>query len=125
MRLEDVREFGETVRFVTAGRHFDRVTLADFTPPNLCYPASMTAITLPADLEAWARAEVAAGRAESVETLVADALSERRAEIEYVRSKLDEARASLARGEGVPLEDFLRRGGERVSRLRGAAKAAE
>lgn len=85
----------------------------------------MTAITLPADLEAWAQAEVAAGRAESVEALVAAALQERRAEIEYARGKLDEARASLARGEGIPLEEFLRRGEERVSRLRGAAKAAE
>jgi hypothetical protein len=85
----------------------------------------MTAITLPADLEAWARAEVAAGRAESVEALVAQALTERRAEIEYVRGKLDEARASLARGEGIPLEEFLARGRERVANLRGAAKAAE
>jgi len=85
----------------------------------------MTAITLPADLEAWARAEVAAGRAESVEALVAEALATHRAEIEYVRGKLDEARASIARGEGMSLEEFLRRGGERVSRLRGAAKAAE
>jgi hypothetical protein len=67
----------------------------------------MTAITLPADLEAWARAEVAAGRAESVEALVANALHERRAEIEYVRAKLDEARASLARGEGIDGDIFL------------------
>ncbi|MBC7770071.1 MAG: hypothetical protein H7124_14910 [Phycisphaerales bacterium] len=85
----------------------------------------MTTITLPADLEAWARAEVAAGRAESVEALVAQALQERRAEIEYVRAKLDEGRAALARGEGIPLEEFLREGAERVARLRGAAKAAE
>lgn len=68
----------------------------------------MTAINLPADLEAWARAEVAAGRAESVEALVARALRERKAEIEYVGAKLDEARASLARGEGVPLKDAFR-----------------
>jgi hypothetical protein len=67
----------------------------------------MTAITLPADLEAWARAEVAAGRAESVEALVAAALNERRSEIEYVRAKLDEARASLARGEGIDGDVFL------------------
>ena len=59
----------------------------------------MTAITLPADLEAWARAEVAAGRAESVEALVAQAVRSRRAEIDYVRAKLDEARASIARGD--------------------------
>jgi hypothetical protein len=85
----------------------------------------VTAINLPADLEAWARAEVAAGRAESIEALVAAAVRERQAEIEYVRGKLDEARASLARGEGMPLEEFLARGEDRVSRLRGAAKAAE
>jgi Arc/MetJ-type ribon-helix-helix transcriptional regulator len=68
----------------------------------------MTAITLPADLEAWARSEVEAGRAESVDALVADAVKERRAEIEYVRGKLDEARASLARGEGISLEEAFR-----------------
>lgn len=67
----------------------------------------MTAITLPADLEAWARAEVAAGRAESVEALVAQALRERRTEVEYVRGKLDEARASLARGEWIDGDVFM------------------
>ncbi len=85
----------------------------------------MTAITLPPDLLAWARAEVAAGRAESVEALVAAAVHERRAEIEYVRGKLDEARAGLARGEGIPLGEFLSRGEDRVSRLRAMANAAE
>lgn len=83
----------------------------------------MTAITLPAELEAWARAEVAAGRAESVEALVADALGERRAEIEYVRSKLDEARASLARGEGVPLEEAFRQIDAWIAEDEAAAKA--
>jgi hypothetical protein len=58
-------------------------------------------VTLPADLEAWARAEVAAGRAQSVEALVADALRERKEEIDYVRGKLDEARASIAKGDVV------------------------
>ena len=69
----------------------------------------MTAVTLPADLEAWARAEVEAGRAESVEALVAEALRERRAEVEYVRGKLDEARASVAAGRTIPLDEFVRR----------------
>jgi Arc/MetJ-type ribon-helix-helix transcriptional regulator len=64
-------------------------------------------ITLPKDLEAWARAEVEAGRAKSVEALVAQAVRERRAEIEFVRGKLDEARETLARGEGISLEDAL------------------
>lgn len=73
----------------------------------------MTAITLPPDLLAWARADVASARAESVEVLVAASVQERRTEIEYVRGKLDEARAGLARGK------------DRVSRLRALAKAAE
>jgi hypothetical protein len=68
----------------------------------------MTAITLPADVEAWARAEVEAGRDESVEALVAQALRERRAEVEYGRGKLDEARASVAAGRTVPLEEAFR-----------------
>lgn len=83
----------------------------------------MTAITLPADLEAWARAEVAAGRAESVEALVADALKERREDIEFIRSKLDEARASLARGEGIPLDEAFRRIDAWIAEDEAAAKA--
>lgn len=83
----------------------------------------MTAVTLPADLEAWARAEVAAGRAESVEALVADALRERQAEIEFVRSKLDEARASLARGEGIPLKEAFRRIDQWIAEDEAAASA--
>ena len=67
----------------------------------------MTTITLPKDLADWARAEVAAGRAGSIDDLVAGALRERRDQIDYIRDKLDDARASVARGEGVPLEDFL------------------
>lgn len=83
----------------------------------------MTAITLPPDLEAWARAEVAAGRAESVEALVARAVEERRAEIQFVRGKLDEARASLARGEGIPLQEAFRRIDSWIAEDEAAAKA--
>ena len=83
----------------------------------------MTAITLPADLEAWARAEVAAGRADSVEALVADALNERRAEVEYVRAKLDEARASLARGQGIDGDVFLAELDEWIAELEAEADA--
>ena len=83
----------------------------------------MTAITLPPDLEAWARAEVAAGRAESVEALVAQALSERRAEVQYVRGKLDEARASLGRGEGIPLEEAFKKIDAWIAEDEAAAKA--
>jgi hypothetical protein len=83
----------------------------------------MSVVSLPADLEAWARAEVAAGRAESVEALVADALAKRRAETEFVRGKLDEARASLARGEGIPLEEAFRRIDAWIAEDEAAAKA--
>lgn len=83
----------------------------------------MAAITLPADLEAWARAEVAAGRAESVEALVADALAERRAEIEFVRGKLDEARASLERGEGIDGDVVLGQLDEWIAELEAEAEA--
>lgn len=56
----------------------------------------MTAINLPADLEAWARAEVAAGRAESVEALVEARLRESR-RWEHFRQSLEEAEAEAER----------------------------
>jgi Arc/MetJ-type ribon-helix-helix transcriptional regulator len=80
-------------------------------------------VTLPEDLEAWARAEVEAGRAKSVEALVAQAVRERRAEIEFVRSKLDAARESLGRGEGIPLEDALKEIDSWIEKDEEAAKA--
>ncbi len=83
----------------------------------------MTAITLPPDLLAWARAEVAAGRAESVEALVARALNERRTEVEYVRGKLDEARASLARGEGIDGDVVLAEMDQWIADLEAEAEA--
>lgn len=83
----------------------------------------MTAITLPPDLLAWARAEVAAGRAESVEALVEARLRASRAETEYVRGKLDEARASLARGEGISLEEAFKEIDTWIAEDEAAAKA--
>ena len=58
----------------------------------------MANITLPADLEAWARNEVAAGRAQSVDTLVAQALHERRLLSDAHRGAVEKAYASVARG---------------------------
>lgn len=84
----------------------------------------MTTITLPKDLEDWARAEVAAGRAASLDDLVARALSERRAEVDYVRGKLDEARASLARGEGIDGDAFLAELDGWIAELESEADAA-
>lgn len=51
----------------------------------------MTAITLPKDLEDWARAEVAAGRADSVEHAAQKAIAGYRAQMEAFRRTLDDA----------------------------------
>ncbi len=67
----------------------------------------MTAITLPPDLEAWAEAEVAAGRAESVDAAIEQRLRQSITQTEWIRGKLDEARASLARGQGIDGADMV------------------
>jgi len=64
----------------------------------------MTTITLPKDLEAWAEAEVAAGRAKSVDVLTAKAVEGYRRQLEAFRASLDEASADVKDGNGIPLE---------------------
>ena len=68
----------------------------------------MMAITLPADLEAWARAEVAAGRAESVEALVEARLRASR-QWEDLRRSLDEAEVEADGGGWSSFEDVFAR----------------
>lgn len=68
----------------------------------------MTAVNLPPDLEAWARAEVDAGRAESVDALVARALRARR-ELEELRRSLDEAEAEADRDGAMRADDVFDR----------------
>lgn len=53
----------------------------------------MTAVRLPRELEAWAEAEVAAGRAVSVEALTARALTGYRRQMEELRASIARARA--------------------------------
>lgn len=57
----------------------------------------MTAITLPADLEAWARAEVDAGRGSNIEEVATRAIAAYRAQVEAFRKSLDEAEAEADR----------------------------
>lgn len=57
----------------------------------------MTTITLPPELEAWARAEVAAGRGASVEDVAQQAISRYRAQMEVFRRSLDEAEEEAER----------------------------
>jgi len=68
-------------------------------------------ITLTPKQQKWLEAEVAAGRFASVEEAVQLAVAELMRPIEttdlsWAKSYIDEARASLARGEGVTLEEF-------------------
>lgn len=58
----------------------------------------MVTISLPKDLEAWAREQVARGRAESIESLVAQALHEKRMFANHAPLIAD-AYAQAARGE--------------------------
>ena len=63
----------------------------------------MITLSLPDDLEAWVRIEVANGRSESLDKLVTDAVASRRRELDRLRAALDEGRA----GAGIPLDSFL------------------
>ena len=67
----------------------------------------MNAINLPKDLEAWAEAEVAAGRAGSVELLISKALAGYRRQLEAFRASLDEASAEIRAGKGIPAEVLI------------------
>lgn len=55
-------------------------------------------VTLPKDLEAWAKAEVSAGRAESVESLVAESLKERRSMSARHKVLIEDAYRAVALG---------------------------
>ena len=61
----------------------------------------MTTITLPKDLEDWARAEVAAGRASGVGDLIAGIVRAHRETMDGHRALVAEAYRSLERGGGV------------------------
>lgn len=53
----------------------------------------MTAVRLTRELEAWAEAEVAAGRAASVDAIASQAVDAYRREVEYLRALVAEADA--------------------------------
>jgi predicted transcriptional regulator len=67
----------------------------------------MNAITLPKDLEAWAEAEVAAGRADSVETLTAKAVAGYRRQLAQLRESLDAAEAEAEAGNVHTLDEVF------------------
>jgi hypothetical protein len=67
----------------------------------------MNAIILPKDLETWAEAEVAAGRAPSVEALTVGALEAYRRKWEALRLSLDDAKAEADRDGWLTEEEVF------------------
>jgi hypothetical protein len=64
-------------------------------------------LSLPKSFENWARAEVAAGRAVSVEALATEALESHRARVETFRASLDKAVNEADRDGWIEGDAFL------------------
>lgn len=61
-------------------------------------------ITLPPDLQAWAEAEVAAGRGKTIEDVANTAIARYRAQVEEFRRSLDEAEEEAEREGALDAE---------------------
>lgn len=61
--------------------------------------SAMVTIALPSDLEDWAKDQVASGRAESIESLVAEALEVQRALSARHKDLVSKGLADIARGD--------------------------
>jgi antitoxin ParD1/3/4 len=70
-------------------------------------------ITLPAEQLQWLEAEVAAGRFNSIEDAVAAAIAELMSlgsdDLAWAKPYVEQARASVARGDVVSGEEFIKR----------------
>ena len=82
-------------------------------------------ITLTLEQEAWIDAHVAAGRFASVEDAVRQLLDGRIAELDiggddlaWAKPLVDEARAAVARGDVITLEEHRARNAKRLAALR-------
>ncbi len=64
-------------------------------------------IPLPQKFQIWAEAEVAAGRAESIEMLASQAMEAHRVQVEKFRLSLDEAIAEANRDGWIEGDAFL------------------
>lgn len=65
-------------------------------------------VALPPEFEAFARDQVAAGTAASVEEAAAVALRSYLAQVDQLRAAVDEGLADLERGDVVEAEPFMR-----------------
>jgi antitoxin ParD1/3/4 len=80
-------------------------------------------INLPRDQQEWLEAQVKAGAYDSVEEAVASIVAERMHldvdDLSWAKPLVDEARASIARGEGMTLEEHRTRIAERLNSFKG------
>jgi antitoxin ParD1/3/4 len=81
-------------------------------------------ISLSADQRAWLEAEVAAGRFTSVNEAVAAAVASlmdlEADDFAWAKPMVDQARASVAKGNVVPGEDYLKRLATKAAKLQSA-----
>lgn len=79
-------------------------------------------ITLPPEQQKWLEAEVAAGRFQSIEDAVAAAVAElmsiRDDDLAWARPYVEQARASVARGDVMSGEEFYKRLEAKLDALR-------
>ena len=79
-------------------------------------------ISLPKDQLEWLEAEVAAGHFESVDEALAVAVAELRAlqddDLAWAKPYVEEARASVARGEVISGEEFFKNLDAKIESLR-------
>lgn len=83
----------------------------------------MTVTLSPAD-HAWLARQVAAGRFSSLEVALSAAIAELKAresapDLAWAKPLVDESRAAIARGEGIPVEDAREHWDDTLARLRG------
>ena len=81
-------------------------------------------ISLPSDQRAWLEAEVAAGHFTSVDEAVAAAVASlmdlEADDLAWAKPQVDEARASVAKGNVVSGEDYLKRLAAKTAALKSA-----
>ncbi|SEP51015.1 antitoxin ParD1/3/4 [Rhodospirillales bacterium URHD0017] len=79
-------------------------------------------ITLPREQQEWLEAQVKAGYYDSIEDAVASIVAEHMQldidDMAWAKPLVDEALASLDRGEGMTLEEYRRRMDERFGKLK-------
>jgi antitoxin ParD1/3/4 len=79
-------------------------------------------VTLPSDQQEWLEAEVAAGRFESIDDALAAAVAELMAieadDLAWAKPYVEQARASVARGDVSPGDEFFKRLEARLDKLR-------